>query len=190
VIRDPADREHGTCTGQPDEQRAVCGRGSGRDEEQLSDEVVADPLQDRRTLSCNQDMNAEQPEGLNSHGTMSNRKEMTVPEHEKLPLDFPGFLRTNEGGYVKLEDFLVFVDRAAGYANMRGTDRAHAWMRRRGVNTNDLATLSAAEVSRLLAAAQEIIQAQHTKERRTLPAAALSLPNGSAPEADGSQTEG
>ena len=97
-----------------------------------------------------------------------------MTEHEKLPLDFPGFLRTNEGGYIKLEDFLVFVDRAAGYANVRGTDRAHAWMRRRGVSTDDLATLPAAEVSRLLAAAQEIIQAKHAKDRRALPAAAPS----------------
>jgi len=107
---------------------------------------------------------------------------MTVPEHEKVQLDFPGFLRTNEGGYIKLEDFLVFVDRAAGYANVRGADRARAWMRRRGVSTDDLATLPAVEVSRVLAAAQEIIQVKHAKERRALPAAGLSSPSDAAPE--------
>jgi len=110
---------------------------------------------------------------------------MTVPEHEKLPLDFPGFLRTNEGGYVKLEDFLVFVDRAAGHANVRGTDRAHAWMRRRGVSTDDLATLPAPEVSRVLAAAQEIIQATYGKDRRALSAAVPSSSGDAAPEPDG-----
>jgi len=109
---------------------------------------------------------------------------MTVPEHEKVQLDFPGFLRTNEGGYIKLEDFLVFVDRAAGYANVRGTDRAHTWMRRRGVSTEDPATLSAPEVSRVLAAAQEIIQTKHGKDRRGLPTAAPSVSDDTARESD------
>jgi len=117
-----------------------------------------------------------------------------VTQPEKLPLDFPGYLRTSEGGYLKVEDFVVFIARAAAYAgrsrDTSGTgdaaDQARAWCRRHGVRTDELAALPPAEVSRLLAAAQQIIQAKHGKERRALPAGAPSSPSGGAPEPDGS----
>ena len=118
-----------------------------------------------------------------------------MSEPEKLPLDFPGFLRTSEGGYLKVEDFVVFIARAAAYTagksrGMLGAgdaeNQARAWCHRHGARTDDLAVLPPPEVSRLLAAAQQIIQAKHAKERRALPADAPSSPSGGAPEPDGS----
>jgi len=78
---------------------------------------------------------------------------------ERILIDFPGFLRSAEGGYIKIEDFLSFV---AGASQGKGDtkDRAMAWLRKQGVS-GPIDHLSPADVSRLTAAAQKVIAAKH-----------------------------
>ena len=87
---------------------------------------------------------------------------------EKLPRDFPGFLRTAEGGYVKHEDFLKFVAGASTSKNGTPQERGMTWLRRQGV-TKPLEQLTPEEVSRLSEAAKKVITARLGRERRAIP---------------------
>lgn len=82
-----------------------------------------------------------------------------MADPDRLPLDFPGFLRTVEGGYVKHEDFVTFVAGASSTKTGDVKERAIAWLRRQGV-TGPIEALSPAEVSRLIGAAQKVIVAR------------------------------
>ncbi len=90
-----------------------------------------------------------------------------MAEQERTPTEFPGFLRSAEGGYMKVEDFLTFV---AGAAPGKGDAkaRAMAWLKRQGV-TGPVESLSPQEVTRLTAAAQKMILGKKEREKRTLP---------------------
>jgi len=93
-----------------------------------------------------------------------------MADPERFPIEFPGFLRSAEGGYIKHEDFLTFV---AGASSSRAGDtntRATAWLRKQGV-TGPIDQLSPADVSRLTAAAQRVIAAKHGRDRRIGPSA-------------------
>lgn len=83
----------------------------------------------------------------------------------RFPTDFPGFLRSAEGGYIKHEDFLTFVAGASTSKTGDVKDRAMAWLRRQGV-TGPIDQLSPADVSRLTGLAQKTILARTGKERR------------------------
>jgi len=87
---------------------------------------------------------------------------------DRLPLDFPGFLRTADGGYIKIEDFVTFIAEASTTKNGDTKDRAMAWLRRQGV-TGPIEQLSPTDVSRVTAAAQKVIVARKDRERRTIP---------------------
>ena len=92
---------------------------------------------------------------------------VVMVEQERAPTEFPGFLRSTEGGYIKVEDFLTFI---AGAAPGRGDakKRAMAWLKRQGV-TGPVESLSPQEVTRLTAAAQKAILGKKEREKRALP---------------------
>ena len=109
-----------------------------------------------------------------------------MADAERFPIEFPGFLSSAEGGYIKHEDFLAFV---AGASSSKAGDtsaRAMAWLRKQGV-PGPLDHLSPADVSRLTAAAQRVIAAKHGKERRVGPSVETPdlppqpVPNGEEP---------
>jgi len=81
---------------------------------------------------------------------------------------FPGFLRTADGGYIKIDDFLTFVAGASATKTGDTKDRAMAWLRRQGI-TSPPEHLSPAEVSRLTAAAHTVIVTRKDRERRVIP---------------------
>lgn len=85
-----------------------------------------------------------------------------MAEHE-----FPGFLRTVEGGYITHKDFLTFI---AGASTAQGNmeARAKAWLRKQGV-TGPIEALSPQEVTRLTEAAKKVILARVGRERRAIP---------------------
>ena len=62
----------------------------------------------------------------------------------RFPINFPGFLRSAEGGYIKHEDFLTFVAGASTSKTGDVKDRAMAWLRRQGV-TGPIDQLSPAD---------------------------------------------
>jgi hypothetical protein len=82
-------------------------------------------------------------------------------------VDFPGFLRTADGGYMVIEDFLLFV---AGAAPGKGDvkERAMAWIKKQGVD-RPVEQLTPQEVTRLVAAAQKVIVGKKEREKRALP---------------------
>jgi len=91
-----------------------------------------------------------------------------TPTPDRLQLDFPGFLRTADGGHVKIDDFLTFVAGAATMKTGETKDRAMAWLRRQGI-TGPIKQLSPAEASRLIAVAQTVIVTRKDRERRAIP---------------------
>ena len=103
-------------------------------------------------------------------------------ESDGYVYDFPGFLRTADGGYIKRESFVTFIAGAApaGKAGTPDTDRAMAWLRQQGMK-GELDRLPPAEVSRLIAAAQRAIAAKQGRERRAGPALQVPEPP-AAPE--------
>lgn len=84
-----------------------------------------------------------------------------MSETERPPIDFPGFLRSAEGGYLTVEGFLTFVAGASS-AKSETKERAIAWLKRQGV-TGPVEALSPQEVSRLIEAAKK------GREKRELP---------------------
>jgi len=91
-----------------------------------------------------------------------------MSESERHQVDFPGFLRTSDGKYVKHDDFLAFIAGAAPAKKaMSVRDRAIAWLRRQGVN-GEFETLGPEEVSRLATAAQKAILAKRGRGQRPL----------------------
>jgi len=106
-----------------------------------------------------------------------------VSEQEHAPRDFPGFLRSAEGGYLKIEDFLTFV---SGASSAKGDTkaRAMAWLKRQGI-TGPVEALSPVEVSRLTEAARQVILARKGREKRELTRPEEVVPpSGSAADAD------
>lgn len=87
---------------------------------------------------------------------------------ERFPIDFPGFLRSVEGGYIKHEDFLTFIAGAGPKSIADTTKRAMAWLKTQGVS-GPIDRLSPEAVSRLSAAAQKVILARVGRERRAIP---------------------
>lgn len=91
-----------------------------------------------------------------------------MSDPERFPIDFPGFLRTAEGGYAEHEDFLSFVAGASTAKNGTPQERGMAWIRKQGV-TKPLEQLTSDEVSRLSEAAKKVITARLGRERRASP---------------------
>ena len=83
----------------------------------------------------------------------------------RFPINFPGFLRSAEGGYIKHEDFLTFVAGASTSKIGDVKDRAMAWPRSQGGHGSDRSTLPEPVVSRLTGLAQKTILARTGKER-------------------------
>jgi len=87
---------------------------------------------------------------------------------DRYQLDFLGFLRTEDGQYVKHDDFLSFLAGAASAkAGLSDKDRALAWLRRQGMK-GKIEDLLPAEVSRLVAAAQKVILAKSGRAQRVV----------------------
>ncbi len=94
---------------------------------------------------------------------------MAQAEHHQL--DFPGFLRADDGRDFKHDDVLAFVAGAArATAGLSDADRARARRRRQGVKA-EMDGSSPAEVSRLIAAGQKAILAKHGRRHGGLPGA-------------------
>ncbi|HXX40247.1 MAG TPA: hypothetical protein VEP50_19185 [bacterium] len=87
---------------------------------------------------------------------------------DRYQLDFQGFLRTEDGQYVKSDDFLAFVAGAAtAKPGVSDKDRALTWLRRQGMK-GKIEDPLLAEVSRLVAAAQKVILVKRGRVQRGL----------------------